>query len=276
MAHFPTSLVDRISAETFEFTLRGWKEPAAQFFAPTPTRDEILAERRRWLTECPQRCLVYTPDALDLAQEAQSLAHSWNPSFPVAPTSGLPGILYSLGLHWEVDFILCCPDPGGKFRMDAGVVCFPSYWSPEEKVGLPVEQVHAPVPGLNAVLGPKIENLLGRLPPGKAWMRLNWGLSASAERNQHPLRGLPHLEATTPIEGIWLRLEHQALVRLPVTSGVLFGIQLYSLPLVDLRHKPAVAQALAGQLRSMADEMQVYKGIQHTASRVAGWLEKPS
>ena len=267
------TLLERISSGNFAFTLRGWKEPAHLFFAPGPARAEILAERRKWLQESPERHLVCVTEAWDLAQEVAGLAQTWDGSYQPDPRLDLPRLLQSLGEHWEADIILCRQDDEGRFCMQAGVVCFPSYWAPEEKIGLPVEMVHAPVPGLNTVLGKKIETLLDRLPAGKAWLRTNWGLSASAERNQHPLRPQPRLNQTTPIEDIWLRLEHQALVRLPESHGILFGIQLHSLPLESLRQFPAAAQAIAGQLHSMPEAMLVYKGIKETASRVSGWLE---
>ena len=270
------TLLERITTDTFAFTLRGWKEPAHLFFAPTPERDKILTERRQWLRESPQRHLVFIPQAQDLTNEAAGLAHTWDESYRPDASLDLPGLLQSLGEHWEADFVLCRQDGEGRFCMQAGVVCFPSYWAPEEKIGLPVEMVHAPVPGLNAALGEKIETLLERLPAGKAWLRVNWGLSASAERNQHPLRSQPRLNQVTPIEQVWLRMEYQALVRLPESAGILFGIQPYSLPLELLRQSPAIAKAIAGQLRSMPEAMLRYKGIKETASRVTDWLEQGS
>ena len=207
-----------------------------------------------------------------MVQEAVELAETFDPVFMPPAGAEFPDLLKSLGEHWECDLILCRAVPGGQMSMEAGIVCFPSYWAPEDKIGLPVWDVHAPVPGLNAAIGHKIDHLLKRLPPGSAWLRLNWGLSASAERNQHPLRCPPRLTGLTPIGSIWLRLEYQALLRLPVTGGVLFGIQLYSFSLEALRAKPTTASAIAGQLRSMPLEMQVYKGIQDVAWRVADWL----
>ncbi len=268
----PSALLERINDPEFEFNLRGWKEPARGFFAPSPHRAELLAERRHWLAHNPERHLVYLPTAADMVLETIELARIFDPAFMPPAGAEPPELLKSLGQHWECDLILCRTPLGGQMSMEAGVVCFPSYWAPEEKIGLPVWDVHAPVPGLNAAIGHKIDHLLNRLPPGSAWLRLNWGLSASAERNQHPLHRLPRLTGATPIESIWLRLEHQALLRLPVTAGVLFGIQLYSFSMPALRAKPAAASAVAGQLRSMPLEMRVYKGIHHVASRVADWL----
>jgi hypothetical protein len=273
MARSPQDLLDRITQEKFEFTLRGWKEPADRFFTAGNDNAEILAERRHWLWTAPERCLLYTPGSEDLVREAsnflQTLSSAYCSSLEASPIE----ILRQLGEQSEADLILCQKNTAGRICMQAGAICFPSHWAPETKLTLPIEALHNPVPGLNAAIGDKIFNLLDRLPSGYAWLRLNWGLSASRERNQHPGRGLPRLNPDTPIESIWLRVEHQALARLPHSQGILFGIRLYSYSLATLKAKPKAALAVAGQLRSMPEAMRVYKGIQGVADRVVAWLE---
>ncbi|MEY4090242.1 MAG: hypothetical protein RJB55_2513, partial [Verrucomicrobiota bacterium] len=44
-------------------------------------------------------------------------------------------------------------------------LCFPTSWSLEEKIGRGLEEIHGPVPGLNAALGPSIHQVLGRHTP---------------------------------------------------------------------------------------------------------------
>lgn len=271
---FQQLLQEHLTQTRFAFALRGWKEPPGEFFRATPEREVILAERRRWFEEEPKRYLFHTPLAVNLIAEACGLACQFDPALTPPEGAAPEKQLRWLGEHWEPDILLCCKKADGQISMEAGAICFPSHWAPETKIGLPIEALHAPVPGLNAAIGMPIFNLLDRLPAGYAWLRLNWGLSASPERNQHPSRGLPRLSASTPMEAIWLRVEHQALLRLPVSSGILFGIRVQSLPLPSLRGMPGVARAVAGQLRNMPLEMQSYKGIQEMAGRVAEWLDQ--
>ncbi len=202
------------------------------------------------------------------------MAQAWNPV--VKPDGVLPqDVLRWLGEVWEADFLLLQPGEDGRFRFEAGVVCFPSSWAPEEKIGHPVDVIHSPVPGLNEAIGEKIDRLLERLPPGQAWLRVNWGLSRSAERNQHPYRKLPRIHANLPPEDIWLRLEYQALVRLPRSGGMLFGIQLYSFPAGLIRSRPRTASTIASHLRSMPESMLRYKNIHPIADGFANWLTAP-
>ena len=63
------NLLDRLVDGRFEFSLRGWKAPAAPFFAASPWRGEILTERRYWLAEDPDKHLFYTPAAEEIVEE---------------------------------------------------------------------------------------------------------------------------------------------------------------------------------------------------------------
>ena len=52
--------------------------------------------------------------------------------------------------------------------MAAGVVCFPSHWSPSEKLGLPVAAIHGPVPRYADELRHRVDRFLDQLEPGSA------------------------------------------------------------------------------------------------------------
>lgn len=271
----PEALLDHFTQDEFAFLMRGWKEPNHLFFAPTAANQPILAERRHWLGLHPDRYLVCQPDSSSLVQAALALAHSFDSSFNIPAPGGNPRDgLMTLGLHWEPDILLVRRCADGEIRMQAGVVCFASHWSPAEKLGQTVEAVHGPVPGLNAAIAPNINNLLARLPEGFSWLRVNLALSASLDLNQHPEQAPPRLTRETPMESIWLRVEYQALATLPGGEGVLFGIRPYHYDLTSLLARPQAARSVIGQLRTMPLEVQVYKGIEQVSARVANWLEE--
>jgi len=124
------------------------------------------------------------------------------------------------------------------------------------------------VPGLNESLGSQINSFLMKLRPGAAWSRSNWGLSRSAELNQHPARGLPRLDDQVGLEDVWLRVEHQVLVALPKTSGILFGIRIAHHSVVDISKNVLLAQRLAHALRTMPEPVAVYKSLVKTRDRL--------
>jgi hypothetical protein len=102
--------------------------------------------------------------------------------------------------------------------------------------------------------------MLGGMKPGVAYLRDNWGIAASAELNLHPARAIPPPQPPVALERLWLRVEHQALVALPATRGIAFGIR------IALHRLDAVMQGTAGPglrraLASMSAEMADYKRL---------------
>lgn len=166
--------------------------------------------------------------------------------------------LTQLGSTWEPDFVLLDED----LRVQAGCVCFPSFWSLPEKLGKPIADVHAPVPGLNDEVGAKMQTFLHRLKPGEVWERWNWGLAATPELNCHPEMRRARLDASATLANTWFRVEHQALVRLPQTGAILFGIRVLVSSLEEeARAEPGFAPMLRQQLASMPEAVADYKGL---------------
>lgn len=248
---------------------------AEKFFAPTERHAELLSQRRHWLQADTARCAALLPGAEPLLEETIALARSLGASVSDAawendrsemgtpPAGNLPfARCLALGAAWEPDYLLLKPDAvTGRFHLLGGCVCFPSSWRFEEKVGQPLEVIHTPVPHLNEQLASPIHNFLSRLKPGVAWCRANWGLSRSPELNQHPARGLPKLRPPLREEEVWLRVEDQALIALPDSRGVLFGIRMTVIPLAEVKRHPAAARGLARALRTMPDAMLDYKSL---------------
>ena len=126
-------------------------------------------------------------------------------------------------------------------------------------MGRSLDYIHEVVPGLNVQLGAAIHSFLRKLAPGVAWLRSNWSLSRSPELNQHPERNLPRLDSTVAHRQVWLRIEHQALVRLPGSDGVLFGIRIAVHPLADVMRDAEVCHRLYRALETMPEPMARYK-----------------
>lgn len=258
-------------AEDYRFHFRFERGDPANFFQWTSEYARLTAERKHWIETTPERCLALLPEGVALLEETAAFAmlsgsHGQENSFLESRVqeSGLltsTATLKRLGCGWEPDFLLLKPEPTGAVRLVAGCVCFPSSWSLEEKIGHPIESIHGVVPGLNAAIGPQIHGFLTKLHPGVAWLRSNWGLTRSPELNQHPSRNLPRLDNSITLEEVWLRVEHQALIALPQSNGVLFGIRLSVHPLGTIRADPELAPRLVRSLQTMPEPMAVYKGL---------------
>lgn len=237
----------------FEF---GVRRGDTRWFAPGADA-AVLAERRQWLRQTAIPTTHWTPAAEPVFAEVVEL---FPPAMrPPGPAGSEALAKFSAG--WEPDFVLLRRQEDGEFRMVGGVLCFASAWIPERKLGLTVDQIHEPVPTLNADLGARIRTFLNRLPADQIFERENWGLAATPERNLHPLRNQPRPPAEAAPDGVWLRVEHQAFRALPRSGGLLFIIHLTVHPLGEVLREPAVRDSFRQMIESMPDSIADYKGI---------------
>ena len=273
----PMNLAEMLSDRDFGLQMRFAKRDIAPFFMPGGSHEAVIAERRKWLAAEPQVHSALMPPAVGLLDETVRLALSLG-TLPDGESADAFAALdplarcRKLGGLWEADFLLMKPDDHGVFRLYGGCLCFPSHWDLGEKLGRPMADIHAPVPGLNEQLGRQIDGFLRRIKPGISWERVNWGLSRTGELNLHPSRRLPRLDSGVTLDEVWLRIEEQSLVALPESGGILFGIRLVIHPLRRVKSDPAARQGMIRALRTMPEPMARYKGIAPARERLIGLL----
>lgn len=222
---------------------------------------EILRERQRLLQERPEeyaRALERVADWETLC----SLVHHWEPAASAED-------IRTLGATWEPDFVVL--DRKESNQVLGGCVCFPSGWSLPEKVGKSLFATHAPVPGLNDLMAPKISQFVSRLDPKRVFQRTNWGLTGSRALDQHPARQIPPISATTDPATVDLRIEWQALVGLP-GDLILFGIRVFQVPLPQVRGIAPLGDLLAEDLASMPAAVAEYKRLMASRESLIRYL----
>ena len=254
--------------EDFRLHLTLRRGQPREFLAPRETAGELLPERRRWLGSHPDRHAALQPEGAPAWREACELLAACGLLSPLVEGTPSPR---DVGGLVEPDLLVMVKDEAGGWRLRGGVLCFPTSWSLEEKLGRGLEEIHGPVPGLNAGMGPSINQVLGRLPAGVSIERDNWGLAATDELNLHPARGLPAPALPAHLDSLWLRVEHQALIALPRSGAVLFGIRI-SLHRLDRIVGTAAGRGLARALRSMPREMADYKRVDAVRGALASAL----
>ncbi len=246
----------------FHLTLRR-TEPRT-FFASRDATGRVLAERARWLASDPARYARILPEGETALAECAALAEQWVGA-PIA--AGGRSLIHALGAALEPDVILLTPDEEGRFRLRGGALCFPTGWALEEKLGHTLDFIHGVVPGLNNALASPIQQFLGKLKPGVAFLRDNWGIAATDELNLHPARRVPPPAPPVALDRLWLRVEHQALMALPASRGIVFGIRIALHRLDSLAGTPAGA-GLRRSLASMPAELIGYKRLDTVSAEV--------
>ena len=247
-------------------------------FAPATPPGEFSANAR-WLAAELERYAALRSEGGPLLAEFAALCAGWGITAGAtdrADDSSAGDLnretLLALGRALEPDFLLLSPDSTGAFRLRGGALCFPTGWALKEKVGHTLEFIHGVVPGLNAALASPIHQFLAKLKPGTAFLRDNWGLVATDELNLHPARRIPPPAPPVALERLWLRVEHQALVALPRSGGVLFGIRIALHRLDGVARDGAAAAGLRRALATMPAELAAYKRIDRIREAVKDLL----
>ncbi len=250
-----SALADLLPDEDFRLHLTLRRGEPADFLRARDTTGSICAERARWIAAEPARYTALTPEGEPLLAELVELLRACDLSPESSPT------MATLGATLEPDLLLLSPSANGEMILRGGALCFPSGWALEEKLNRPMSAIHAPVPSLNPTLANPINQLLSRLKPGVAFLRDNWGVAATDELNLHPARRIAPPALPVSLDRLWLRVEYQALIALPRTSGVLFAIRIALHRLDEVAADPAARAGFKRALLTMPAAMAAYKRI---------------
>ena len=211
-----------------------------------------LAEKKRLFANAREVVSVSLPESAEAAAEAAELVLSKR----ISPDSfGNFSPLENAALQVQEDLVVLVRSEDA-WRFGAGVVCFPSHWVPTQKLGLPMTDVHEPVPHYNEELAQRVDRFLDNLAPGRSAWRRNWMIHASPRLHvPYP----PAVGGSVQPQDLWLRSERQVLWALPATGGVLFTIRTQQFPLRALAMRPDVASSMASSLRSTSNSLRAYR-----------------
>jgi dimethylamine monooxygenase subunit A len=265
----------------------------AEWLVPDASLPEILAEKRRLLATRSESVLRVLPEASAASVELlQLLAGHLPRHFPSIYRLGKDGQLTNTASHetWNIDGPPLHPlDIAGRlvaedlclmqasdagYRLIGATLCFPNRWQLEEKIGQPLDFIHAPVPGFAPALERPVAHFFAALKPDRILARVNWGIADDPTRFQ-PI-GRDADAAITPEtlgSALYLRIEYQTLRRLPESQAVLFTIRTEIMPLGQVIATPADAIGLAGAIRDMSPAMLRYKHLTAVAPALLAWLE---
>ena len=195
---------------------------------------------------------------------------------------GVPPLLTAARLVAD-DLVLMRRGSDG-WRLAAASLCFPSSWTLAEKFGLPLHEIHAPVPGFGA--GTRNADLIARifdnLKPDQPVIRWNWSLQADMALHK-PLSGHHWDERATARQprfsegaaGTFIRVERQTLRRLAGSGDIVFTIRIFLDPMAALATQPerrVIALSLAAQLDELDAPQLDYKGLAADRDRLSADL----
>nr|OQO26333.1 hypothetical protein B0A51_05184 [Rachicladosporium sp. CCFEE 5018]OQO26796.1 hypothetical protein B0A51_04379 [Rachicladosporium sp. CCFEE 5018] len=260
-----------------------------------------LALRRQITTQNPQETVacnrIATPAARELyswmlgtylptrfptmyeVRDGSLYSKATNETLPLRSGSGM-GALTALTANVDTDFLILLPrtTPEGAdiYHLEAFATCFPSGFSTFSKLGLPLADIHGPVPGYKDKLEKSMDRFFARLEKGRCVKRTNWQVTtndvlfatvgnhmhvSSPEEAESEIE-LQRLRDEVVIDDCRLRCERQTLHRLPETGALVFAFKTYLYTLQEVKDEglgEVLAEAIDGLGKGSVAGMEVYK-----------------
>jgi hypothetical protein len=227
------------------------------------------AERHRLVRERPGEVLAALPGTAPAIEELVAMVHAHLRLPP--PTQPALADLAALA---QEDFCLMQTQADQRYALTAALLCFPAHWRLAEKLGRPMAEIHAPVPGFAERLDGPAERFLRALTPARPVWRANWSVVETPTLfHPEPREPAPGLTAENAGDRLWLRVERQTLRRLPQSGAIVFTIRTLVRPLGEIAGEPSVATAMAARLREMEPGMASYKGLPALRAPLLAWLD---
>jgi hypothetical protein len=165
--------------------------------------------------------------------------------------------------------------------MDGGIATSQADWSLDFDIGMNFMEWHGPVPMAHeAGVFDRALKFLLNLQQGKPVRRLNWTMTINSRLDTSPENydkwGIDRATVTPENVGdkVHLRVELQALWRLPRSNAVVFSIRAYLIKMSELVTNPDWARRFHRVLKSLPPELVDYKGLTRYHDTTVQWLEK--
>ena len=230
--------------------------PSDEETAPT------IAMKRELLRTRRSEVVGLLEDGEDAADEAAQL---------VAAFAGKK--LESTGISALVEAALMVADDivVMKSVVVAGVVCSPSRWRLNSKLGQDMLAVHRPVAKYAEQVGGAVDTTMARLKADKPMIRSNWTIEDHCAMFQ-PVG--PNTPLVNDPSHLWVRMERQTLRALPLCGGSMFTIRTYQQPITEYVARGAdKARTLHSLIKRLPDDVAQYKSLLHYRESLLAWLE---
>ena len=220
------------------------------------------------------------PDLVKFEQDAQgettTLARlgGWEGP-PFDAQSFIEHLADSTALWMQEDFVIV--HGADEARAELLHVCFPSRWSPREKIGRSFMAVHEPVAD-NAALIAASRSVARAMVTRGPFVRFVWSITTDPRLEQHPEDA--KLEPDDPVYDdpdalalqTFFRVERQTTFPMPDLDRALFTIRVYVQPLTDAVRDPFRRMLLAAAMREMSPALSDYKGYSRLREPILNWL----
>ena len=208
-----------------------WLQRDEVFDAQMAFRDRLIAERGDAVHAMAEACRPAAEELLatvlthleGVEGYARTPLGMRRPDGVEVPLDGQP--LIAAGRLVQEDLVILeKPDGADEHAISGAILCFPSNWTLAQKFGKALVRIHLPVEAYDDTVARRVQRLFDAVRPGAPLVRANLIPSKSDLHNPRPEF---HRERPGPGETIFIRVERQVIMRLPVTGAVVFSIHTY-------------------------------------------------
>ena len=171
------------------------------------------------------------------------------------PNQKMPSALEEAASLVSDDLCLLTEIRPGDWRLSAGILCAPTFWTLPERVGLDLAGLHGPVPGGDPGLAARIGRVFSGLKPDFVLERFNWTIQTSDKRYTPDRPGI----AGKSVNDLHLRVERQTVRKLSGTGAVVFAIRVSVDPLLSILRDGATRDAFEDAWLGAAPGVRRYK-----------------
>lgn len=272
--HIPWTVVSPFRMRPVLSRLVPHAEPAPPppLFLRDAQAPAYAAQKQAVLQTHPERAQIGQAEPAVL--QAIAAAYAAQTGVTLAPTA------QALALGMQEDIVVLHDEPDA-LRTRWLSVCFPSNWSPADKLGLDFAAIHAPVAD-NALLQAGGKGIVDMAFRQASMLRHVWLLTPSAELPQHPETRRTRWEDAVAqadasgqrlLDHVFFRVERQTTLPLPALQRGVFFIRVMVCPLLAaLQVAQARAAELHAALASMSDAVVAYRGMAGVRPRLLAEL----
>lgn len=145
---------------------------------------------------------------------------------------------------------------GDRNWLAAAHVCAPNGWSARQKIGLPFDALHEPVPHAGPIVAASAAHVRGMINAVGGMVRFAWGVRFDDRLDHLPEEPEP---TTVALADAHVRVERQTIWGLPTARAAVFTIRTYFYRCLDLPSKHRLS--LASAIESMSEASRAYKGL---------------
>ncbi|MFM7015137.1 MAG: heme-dependent oxidative N-demethylase subunit alpha family protein [Bacteroidota bacterium] len=216
----------------------------------------------------PFQLLPITPEASQFKSEQISLFGA--DLFGEINDNNIDTCLKNICLQFQLPFVQSIQELGQIVQEDIAILslgkviaicfCSPSGFVPTHLLGKSFFEIHQPVPDAALLLkmSEKVGALLSDTSRGP-YRRYVWTITANPSGNQHP--SLKNNFIPDSIADLYFRTEVQTTVPLGDEIHALFAVKVSMTPLSNIWSDIVMRNTLIESLRSMSDEMIIYKNL---------------